>query len=135
MNKLLRFGVSIESELLSQFDKLIKKEGYSSRSEAIRDLIRNSIVSESWEVGSSEVIGTITIIYDHTLSGLSDTITNIEHNFHKLIISTTHVHFDEKNCLEVVILKGDAKEIKELYEKLLILKGVKQSKLSATGII
>jgi CopG family nickel-responsive transcriptional regulator len=135
MSKLIRFGVSIEEDLLSQFDKLIKNKEYSNRSEAIRDLIRNSIVQELWIKGNEEVVGTITIIYDHTFSGLSNIITDIEHKFHKLIISTAHVHFDEKNCLEVVIVRGEAFRINELYTKLLTLKGVKHAKLSGTGII
>ena len=135
MSKLVRFGVSIEDNLLSQFDELIKSKEYPNRSEAIRDLIRNSIVQELWSKREKEVIGTITIIYDHTISGLSDIITDTEHKFHKLTISTTHVHFDEKNCLEVVIVRGEAEKINELYTNLLTLKGVKHAKLSGTGII
>ena len=135
MSKVIRFGVSIEKDLLFRFDESIGNKKYPNRSEAIRDLIRNAIVSELWEKDSKEVIGTITIIYDHNFTRISDAIIDLEHTLYRLIISATHVHFDEKNCLEVIILRGKADEINKLYTKLLTLKGVKHVKLSGTGII
>jgi len=89
----------MDSGLLKQFDKYINQKGYANRSEAIRDLIRNNLVEEEWEVGTGETVGTITIIYNHHKRELTDTLTNIQHKYHASMISTMHVHLDSHNCL------------------------------------
>ena len=94
-----RFGISIEDPLLKRFDKLIKRKGYSNRSEAVRDLIRDSLVMEEWESSTAETVGTITIVYSHETRELTDTLTDLQHYYHNSIISARHIHLDEHNCL------------------------------------
>ena len=101
MADLIRFGVSIPDELLDKFDELISSKGYTNRSEAIRDLIREKLVEDQWSGSASEVVGTITVVYNHEQSDLSKKLTSIQHKKHDLIISTLHVHLDAHNCLEV----------------------------------
>jgi CopG family nickel-responsive transcriptional regulator len=132
MSKLERFGVSMEQDLVKTFDGIIDKKGYQNRSEAIRDLIRNLIVDENVKLGSKEVIGTITIVYSHHIHDLTDTLNHIQHHFHEQIISTVHVHLDEHNCMEVLIVKGKANDIKQIADKLISTKGVKHGKLTIT---
>ena len=127
-----RFGVSIESSLLERFDKLLKGKGYSSRSEAIRDLIRDSLVNEDWQSSAAETVGTITIVYSHKTRELPDTLTDIQHHYHNSIISTMHIHLDEHNCLEAIVVKGRAKDIKTIADRLIGTKGVKHGKLTVT---
>lgn len=129
MLRLVRFGVSMEKQLLEGFDKLIREKNYSNRSEAIRDLIRESLVKEEW-VGDKEVAGIIILIYDHHRQEIVNTLTDIQHDFHKLIISTQHIHLDHDNCLEIVVVKGKPKEVKNLAYQLKSTKGVKHSSLS-----
>lgn len=124
MAGLIRFGVSIENDLLKKFDGLINRKGYSNRSEAIRDLIRNNLVEEEWEE-KGEVAGGITIVYDHEKRELANRIIDIQHDFHDIIISSQHVHLDGHNCLEVVIVKGRVKEVERLADTLRALKGVR----------
>jgi CopG family nickel-responsive transcriptional regulator len=135
MSNLVRFGVSMSQDLLSSFDKIISRKGYLNRSEAVRDLIRDYIVEDIWEEDLENIAGTITLIYDHDTRGINDILTHTQHHFYSIIISTSHVHFDEKNCLEVIIVKGAAAEIKKLYEKLSTLNGIKQCKISVTAIL
>ena len=127
-----RFGVSIENPLLERFDKLLKGKGYSSRSEAIRDLIRYSLVNEDWQSSAAETVGTITIVYSHKTRELPDTLTDIQHHYHNSIISTMHIHLDEHNCLEAIVVKGRAKDIKIIADRLIGTKGVKHGKLTVT---
>ena len=127
-----RFGVSIENPLLERFDKLLKGKGYSSRSEAIRDLIRDSLVNEDWQSSAAETVGTITIVYSHKTRELPDTLTDIQHHYHNSIISTMHIHLDEHNCLEAIVVKGRAKDIKTIADRLIGTKGVKHGKLTVT---
>ena len=105
MEDLVRFGVSIDSKLLKQFDKYIKEKGSVNRSEAIRDLIRNNLVEKEWKVGTEETVGTITLIYNHHKRELPETLTNIQHKYHASMVSTLHVHLDSHNCLEVLSLR------------------------------
>jgi len=132
VEKIVRFGVSMEKGLLENFDKLISKKGYTNRSEGMRDLIRDFLVEEEWKTNKKEMIGTITLVYNHHIRGLSDTLTDLQHHFHNLIISTTHLHLDEDNCLEVLIVKGRADKIKEVADKLVSTRGVKHGKLTMT---
>ncbi len=132
MSNLIRFGVSINEGLLVQFDKIIEQKGYNNRSEAIRDLIRNQMVELEWEKDEEEVAGTVTLIYDHHVRGLSELLLQIQHDFHNLILSTMHLHLDHHNCLEVLAVKGPAKDVRRISERLISVKGVKHGKLSIT---
>ncbi len=132
MSNLVRFGVSINKGLLVQFDKIIEEKGYSNRSEAIRDLIRNQMVELEWEKEEEEVAGTVTLIYDHHVRGLSELLLEVQHSFHDLILSTMHLHLDHHNCLEVLAVKGAAREVRRIAERLISVKGVKHGRLSIT---
>lgn len=132
MSELIRFGVSIESHLLDQFDRLIQQRNYSNRSEAIRDLIRNELVQQEWKDDAVEAIGTVTIIYDHHVRDLNNVLTSVQHDFNEQIISTMHVHLDQHNCLEVLAVKGKTKNIREIADRLISIKGVKHGKLVMT---
>lgn len=131
---LKRFSVSLDDNLLDIFDKHISEKSYSNRSEAIRDLIRNNFVQKEWQDGKN-VVGVISLVYDHHHSQLQKKVTELQHDYHHQIVSTTHVHMDHDNCLEVIIIKGTAKDVIELTDKLAALKGVRDSKLamSSTG--
>lgn len=129
---IVRFGISLENALLERFDSLIKKKGYASRSEAIRDLIRDTLVMEEWETVTAETVGTITLVYAHDTRELADTLTDLQHHYHTAIISTMHIHLDEHNCLEVIVVKGRAKDIKTIADRLIGTKGVKHGKLTVT---
>ena len=130
--KTTRFGMSLDADLLEKFDDLTNKKGYANRSEAIRDLIRDLLTQEEWETSSKETIGTVTIVFNHHAHELSDKLTDLQHHFCKNIISSTHIHLDEHNCLEVLIVKGKSKDIKEIADKLISAKGVKHGKLVMT---
>jgi CopG family nickel-responsive transcriptional regulator len=127
-----RFGISLESPLLKRFDSLIRKKGYASRSEAIRDLIRDSLVTEEWESYTAETVGTITLVYSHGTRELSDSLNDLQHHYHELVKSTMHIHLDGHNCLEVIVVRGRAKDIKSVADRLIGTKGVKHGKLTVT---
>ncbi len=130
MEEAVRFGVSMKRELLNSFDRIISEKGYNNRSEAVRDLMRNFLVEEEWKEDKREMIGTITLVYDHRVRGLSDTLTGLQHHFHNLVISTMHLHLDEDNCLEVLVVRGMADKIKAATDRLASRRGVKHSKLT-----
>ncbi len=130
--ELIRFGVSIQDHLLERFDNLIAEKGYANRSEAIRDLIRNSLVEDEMETRDEETVGTIAMVYDHHTRELSDKLTDHQHSYFKEIISSLHVHLDQHNCLEVVVAKGKNKKIKQLAQELIGTKGVKYGRLMST---
>ncbi len=130
MGSTIRFGVSLDSDLLEKFDLLCDDSGYQTRSEAIRDLIRNALVQKEWQAQNVEVAATLSLIYDHHKSDLAQKITNIQHDVHHLIITTLHVHLDHHNCLEVLVLKGLGLEIKNFANRLIATKGVMFGKLS-----
>jgi CopG family nickel-responsive transcriptional regulator len=125
MGKLIRFGVSMDGELLNGFDKLIEKEGYVNRSEAIRDLIRERLVEEEWRE-EDEVCGSILLVYDHHKHHLAEKITEMQHDFYKLVISTQHIHMDHDNCMEVISIRGKAKQIRDFFNKLRATTGIKK---------
>ena len=129
MSEIIRFGVSLEKELLEKFDKLIKEKKYSNRSEAIRDLIRENLVKREWVEGK-EVAGAITLVFDHHKRDLVNILTDIQHDFHTLIISSQHIHLDHDNCLEIIVVRGKPTEARELADKLKATKGVKYGSLS-----
>jgi len=134
MPKVFRFGISLDKDLLEKFDLLIKNKNYSNRSEAFRDLIRQELVKKEWRE-DREVAGAINLIYDHHKRELLNKITDIQHDFQKLIISTQHIHLDHDNCLEIVAVKGNPKEVQLLADTLTSIKGVKHGALnmSTTG--
>lgn len=131
MSELIRFGVSIGSELLEKFDKLIGSKGYVNRSEAIRDLIRDYLVEHEWEE-DVETMGAVTLVYDHHIHELSELLTSLQHEYHTMIISSMHIHIDEHNCLEVIVIKGKGNQVKSIADKLISTKGVKHGKLTMT---
>ncbi len=126
MSNLIRFGVSLESDLLSKFDRHIKKHKYTNRSEAIRDLIRSELIKEEW-TENKDVTGAITIVYDHHTRELVNKVLDIQHDHHACILSTQHIHLDHHNCFEIIVCKGKATEIEKLYLELKSLKGVKHA--------
>ncbi len=131
MSNLVRFGVSIEEELLENFDREIKKKGYASRSEAIRDLIRDQMVHEEW-ASDEETVGTITMVYDHHTRDLSANLTHIQHSFEGDIKSVLHIHLDHVNCLEVLVVQGKAHLLQQFADQLTSIRGVKHGKLTMT---
>jgi CopG family nickel-responsive transcriptional regulator len=130
--KIKRFGVSIEPELLKKFDKTIKKEGYENRSEAIRDLIRGNIIEERSKNPDENVIGTLTMIYDHHTGNLTNKLLDLQHDHHSEILTTTHIHIDHHNCLEVLIIKGKSGKVQKLAYSIKALKGIKHGELVIT---
>lgn len=132
MEKLVRFGVSMPARLLEQFDEIITAKGYTSRSEAIRDMIRDTIVDYEW-MENKEVVGVITVVYDHHKKGVMEKIANVQHMHHSEIASSTHIHLDHKNCLEVVVVRGKPPEVKKLADNMIALKGVKHGDLVVTS--
>jgi CopG family nickel-responsive transcriptional regulator len=132
MGELSRIGVAIDSDLLEKFDLLIGQRGYTNRSEAFRDLIRDELVQKTWESPDSEVVGTVTLLYDHHVRMLSEKLTGMQHDHHKQILSTLHVHLDHDNCLEVLVVKGQAKDVQSIAERLISTKGVKHGRLTIT---
>lgn len=131
MSDIVRFGVSLERDLLEKFDKLIESRNYTNRSEAIRDLIRQELVRKEWVEGE-EVAGAITLVYDHHKRELLNKITDIQHDYQKIIISTQHIHLDHRNCLELIAVRGNPAEVQRLADKLRAIKGVKHGTLSMT---
>jgi len=125
MDRVTRTGVSLEPKLLKKFDEIIEKRGYSSRSEAIRDLIREEIARDEVAIGEKEAIGTITIIYEHDTGDATHKLLHIQHNNYLNISSTMHIHLDRDRCLEVLFARGKASDIKDLAEKVRAVKGVK----------
>jgi CopG family nickel-responsive transcriptional regulator len=128
---LYRFGVSLDRRLIEQFDRLLRRRKYSNRSEAIRDLIRASLVAQEWADGSS-VAGAITLTYDHHRRDLITRLVDIQHDYAGLIVSTQHIHLDHHNCLEIVAVRGRAREAQGLADRLRAERGVKHVTLSMT---
>ena len=130
MERVTRFGVAIEPELLKEFDSLIEHKGYANRSEAIRTLIRALLLESGVrERGESEVIGTITLVYDHGSRDLTRRLTTLQHRFHHNIVSTLHVHFDEHNCLEVLVVKGKNRNVRAISDALIGTRGIHHGNL------
>lgn len=132
MNQVERYTVSMDRRLLDKFDGLIKKKGYANRSEAIRDLIRDSLVEEEWAKPGEKVAATVTLVYNHHTADLSDKLTDVQHHHSGIIVASTHVHLDNDNCLEVVILRGKCKDVRALSDQLIALKGIKHGKVAFT---
>jgi CopG family transcriptional regulator, nickel-responsive regulator len=133
MSELSRIGVAIDSELLDKFDHLIESRGYTNRSEAFRDLIRDELIQKAWESPETQVVGTVTLLYDHHVRMLSDKLTDLQHDHHRSILSTMHVHLDHDNCLEVLVVKGKAGDLRKLADVLISTKGVKHGSLTISS--
>ena len=133
MKKLNRFGVSMEDDLLEKFDLLITRRGYTNRSEAIRDLIREKLVDEAVHHSNTTTFGIISYVYDHHQRELEGILTDFQHHHFKQIVSSTHIHIDHDTCLESVIMKGKALELQQIANKILSFKGVKHGKLILTS--
>ena len=133
MSELSRIGVAIDSDLLEKFDKLIAARGYTNRSEAFRDLIREELVETASEQPDLEVVGTVTLVYDHHVRMLSDKLTNMQHDHYHHILSTLHVHLDHDHCLEVLVVRGPVETVKRIANGLISTKGVKHGRLTITS--
>lgn len=132
MGSLSRFSVSMETGLLERFDRQIEKQGYPNRSNAVADLVRESMVHQQWKEGE-EVAAAIIMVYDHHKHDLSNQLTHIQHDYHQSIISSQHVHLDHDNCLEIVIVRGATADVETLADKLKATKGVKYLSLAAAS--
>jgi CopG family nickel-responsive transcriptional regulator len=131
--KIIRFGVSIEPDLLEKFDRMMKKKGYTNRSEAIRDIIRANIIQEKNTDPDQKGLGTLTILYDHHSGPLTERLIELQHENYTRILTTTHIHIDHENCLEVLILQGKLGDIQTLADKIKALKGIKHGELVLTS--
>ncbi|MEF3280721.1 MAG: nickel-responsive transcriptional regulator NikR [Elusimicrobiota bacterium] len=132
MGKLRRFGVSLDEDLLLKFDNQISKEKYSTRSKAISDLINTYLLKKS-KIRGGILAAAISLVYDHRKRMISETLTDIQHKYHNIIISSQHVHLDHDNCFEIVIVKGEAKNIEELFNVLKSVKGIRNAYLTVAG--
>jgi len=132
MGTTVRFGISLDEKLLADFDKLIEQKSYMNRSEAIRDLIRASLVEERLGSENQQAVGTVTLVYNHHVRDLSDKLTEHQHSHHEQIVSSVHVHLDAHNCLEVLIIRGEVSGIKKIAHELIGVKGVSHGKLVMT---
>jgi len=127
-----RFGVSMEGDLLKGLDRLVAARGYASRSEALRDLVRRELVAQEWSEPGTEVVATVSIVYEHHEHHLSDTLAELQHAHHRSIVSTTHVHLDAHNCLEVILVRGKSALVKRIAETLISTRGVKHGGVVAS---
>ena len=133
MGGLARFGVAMDAGLLGRFDALVARRGSgANRSEAIRDLVRDALVDAEWEDAEGEIVGTITMVFDHHASDLSDKLDSLQHAHHERIVSSMHVHLDAHNCLEVIVVRGTSTQVRGIADALLGTKGVKHGKLVST---
>lgn len=132
MPDVVRFSISTDERLLERFDALIVEKGYVNRSEAIRDLIRGALVDDALRDESVEAVGTVTLVYDHHFSDLGDKLTEHQHSHHETIVSTLHIHLDAHQCLEVVVLRGRAGDIRRLADSLIGTKGVTRGRFVVT---
>ena len=133
MGQTIRFGVSLDSDLLEKFDALCEERCYQTRSEAIRDLIRGTLVQKEWEDLNKEMVGTLTLVFDHHHSDLAQKMTEIQHSSLDVIHSSLHIHLDHHNCMEVLAVRGKAAPIKRIADELIAAKGVKHGKLTVTS--
>lgn len=133
MAALSRIGVAIDSDLLERFDRFLTCQGFTNRSEAFRDLIRDRLISAVVETPDAFVVGTVTLIYDHHSRLLPEKLTDLQHEYHSLVVSTTHAHLDHDTCLEVLILKGPSKNIRKFADRLIGTKGVQHGRLVLTS--
>ena len=132
MGILSRIGIALDSDLLKRFDRSIERRGYTNRSEAFRDLIRDRLVTEQTAAPDATVVGTVTLIYDHHASGITEKLTEVQHEHHELVVSTSHAHLDHDSCLEVLIVHGKSAKVEQFADLLIGLKGVQHGRLVMT---
>ena len=132
MDSTVRFSVSLPGQLVEAFDASIETKGYATRSEAVRDLMRQNLVDEQWETIGEAVIGTVTIVYDHHTRELSSVLNSLQHDLHESIVCTTHVHVDAHHCLEVIVVRGSGEQVRSIADRLISTRGVKHGKLVCT---
>ncbi len=130
MSDTVRFGVSLDMDLLDGFDKLVKKLGYASRSEAVRDLIRTKLVEEEWDAPDRKTFAAVFLVYDHHKMSLASRLMDVQHESFARVIGSFHVHVDRHNCLEVIVMQGKGRDLRELADRMISLKGVKYGKLN-----
>jgi len=133
MARLVRFGVSMDDRLLAALDGIVSRRGYANRSEAIRDLVRAEQVRESWESEKGLVVGTLTLVYDHHVRELSERLVTLQHDREEMVHSTMHIHLSHRMCLEVIVLRGKARDVQQLADRLIAARGVKHGRLVATA--
>ncbi|HTY01560.1 MAG TPA: nickel-responsive transcriptional regulator NikR [Bacteroidota bacterium] len=133
MNTLIRFGISIEQDLLKRFDRFNRRKGFVNRSQGIRDLMRTILDEDRVQDDKAPALAVLTLVYDHHKRELEERLTTIQHDHHHSIISTTHVHIDHDNCLEVILLRGRAGALREIASDIASLKGIHHSKLQITS--
>ena len=132
MGVLSRIGIALDSDLIKRFDRSIARRGYTNRSEAFRDLIRDRLVTEQTAAPDAIVVGTVTLIYNHHASGITEKLTEIQHEHHELVVSTSHAHLDHDSCLEVLIVHGKSAKVEKFADLLIGLKGVQHGRLVMT---
>lgn len=132
MAEIVRFGVSLSKDLLTEFDKKIAEEGYETRSKAVGDLLKEYVIEKEFASGGT-VAGAITVLYDHHNRELVSTLLDIQHNYHESVISIQHIHLDHDNCLEILAVKGKSDSIKNLYASLKTMKGIKHVSINVTA--
>jgi CopG family transcriptional regulator, nickel-responsive regulator len=135
MGKVTRFSVSMEPGLLEAFDREIARAGYGNRSRAVGDIVRDYLVEAQWQEGDTEVVGTVTIVYDPHSRKAERYLTGLQHQHHDAIACTTHVHLAEQDCLEVIVVRGSARDVNALAEQIMRAPGVKQGKLVCTAAV
>jgi CopG family transcriptional regulator, nickel-responsive regulator len=131
MGKLTRFSVSIETELLDRFLRMAERHHWENRSEALRNLMREALVREEWK-GGEEIVGTITLVYDHHRRELTERLTSIQHDHHDAVLAATHIHLDHDNCLEMIAVRGKAGDVQRIADEIINTRGVKHGVLTAT---
>ncbi|OPH61379.1 NAD+ synthetase [Paenibacillus ferrarius] len=131
---LVRFGISMPQSLIEQYDRLIAEQGYGNRSEAIRDLTRKALLTSSGMQPEETVAGTIVMVYDHHISDLPITLMELQHEYHHAIISTMHIHLNHQQCLEILVVRGKVQKLRELQQRIQVLKGVGYAELSVTHV-
>jgi len=135
MDQTERFGVSMPAGLLKRFDEAIARAGYAQRSEAIRDIVRDYLLRQEWEHPEAQVVGTITLVYDHHTRDLEDTLTELQHECGECIICSTHVHLDRHNCMEMIAVRGRSATVRQVSGRLMATRGVKHGGLTMTGVL
>ena len=133
MAKISRFGVSLEEDLLLSFDRSITQLGYATRSEAIRDLIRDHLIQKKVSASKEEIVGVVTLVYDHRTHRLGDTLADMQHKADVAINASLHIHLDENNCLEVIVIRGESQEVHGVAGRLIATKGVENGKFITTA--
>ena len=128
MSPIARIGVSLAGDLLKAFDAWVRREGYATRSEAVKELIRQALIRKEWS-GRGEVAGAVTLVYDHHRRGLANRLVDVQHDYQEIVVSVQHVHLDHHHCLEVIVVKGAAAKIQDLLAKMKSVKGIKQTAL------